>query len=440
MDSELDLDLNVDNYAIDEIREMLHLDEYKLDELDFYVVESSYDVIYEKLKKEYDGNKEDQDKLLHFYHELKTKMFLYIKQHNQKKQIAPREYKENDTNNAYCIRNDSLNKNDIPILADTNQFKEYNAHIQQYVFNQIKTLFKTNKTTRSTLLVINSKFRKDVSSISTDFVISLPYTFNNVVSMSFKSIEFTNTMYTINKRSCYFIVNDQRIEIEVGNYTHAELIDRINTMTEQYDLHVDHDLYKNKIKFYMRNNDDNTDVGGGTGGNNGGTCHTEDNTSNTHGDNNTNDDGISTQPINIYFDNDEPFYTSLGYILGFRKKTYRIDEYQREIIGEAVLDSEGTRNIYVEIDDYQNASTTANMVVLTDRNYMSQNVIAKIQNYASTYHITYESNGDNIDKLRVYNGPVKLNKFHIRLLDDNGEVVDNNMMDYIITLEIHMNI
>lgn len=428
MDTELDLDLNADNYTIDEIREMLHLDEYQLDELDYYIVDSSYDVIYGKLKTEYSGNISDQERILHFYHELKTKLFLYIKKNNKEKQIAPREYKENDDNNAYCVRNESLNKSDVPVLTDTNQFNQYNAHIQQYVFNQIKTLFKTNKTTRSTLLVLNSKFRKDVSSRSTDFIMKLPYTFNNVVSMSFKSIEFTNTMYTINNRSRFFKINEHKIEIEIGNYTHAELIDRINTLTEQYDVYVDHDLYKNKIRFYVRTDDVDSSSGSGA-------CHLNEQQNESHTSH-----IILPEPIHISFNNDEPYYTSLGYILGFRKDSYQIDEDQIEIIGEAVLDSEGTRNIYVEIDDYQNASTTANMVVLTDRNYMSQNVIAKIQNYASTYHITYESNGDNIDKLRVYNGPIKLNKLHIRLLDDNGEIVDNNMMDYIITLEIHMNI
>ena len=422
METELDLDLNAENYTIDEIREMLHLDEYTLDDLDYYIVDSSYDVIYGKLKTEYAGNISDQERLLHFYHQLKTKLFLYIKKNNKEKQVAPRDYIDNDDNNAYCIRNDSLNKSDVPVLTDTNQFKQYNSHIQQYVFNQIKTLFKTNKTTRSTLLVLNSKFRKDVSTRSTDFTMGLPYTFNNVVSMSFKSIEFTNTMYTINNRSRFFKINDHRIELEIGNYTHAELIDRINMMTEQYDVYIEHDLYKNKIRFFMKLENGNDGIG-------------------DTGQGNSKEIGsIQIEPIEISFENDEPYYTSMGYILGFRKSTYKIDEHQPEIIGEAVLDSEGTRNIYVEIDDYQNASTTANMVVLTDRNYMSQNVIAKIQNYASTYHITYESNGDNIDKLRVYNGPIKLNKLHIRLLDDNGEIIDNNMMDYIITLEIHMNI
>ena len=413
---ELNLDLNAENYTPDEIREMLHLDEYQLSDLDYYIVDTSYDLIYEKIKKEYSGNNNSRDRLLSFYNQLKTKLFSYIRQ-NKEHRVNPKQYKENDDANAYCIRNESLNTTDVPIMTDTNQFKHMDTHIQQYVMKQVKTLFKKNQTTRSTLLVINSKFRKNISDKATDFVMNLPYTFNNVVSLSLRAIEFTNTMYTINEKSSFFYVNNQKKEIEVGNYTHDELVSNINDVIDN--LELTHDLNKNKTTFTFIPSPDLDNA--------------------TEDDFNVNDDGNIEQTMTIRFDNGYPYYTTLGYILGFRKKEYTLTsiESSSNITSEAVLDSEGTRNVYVEVDDFLNASSTTNMVVLTDKNYMSNNVLAKKQNYAATYHIAYDCIGDTPDKLRVYNGPVTLNRFHIRLLDDDGEVVDNNMMDYIITLEIN---
>lgn len=416
-DSELELDLNAEHYTLDEIREMLHLDEYKLSDLDYYIVDTSYDLIYEKIKKEYSGHTKSRDSLLQFYNQLKTKLFAYIRK-NKEHRVNPKQYEENDEQNAYCIRNDSLNKTDVPVITDTNQFRHMDTHIQQYVMKQVKTLFKKNQTTRSTLLVINSKFRKNILDTASDFTIDLPYRFNNVVSLSLRSIEFTNTMYTINEKSSFFYLNGEKKMIDVGNYTHNELINRINSTVE--DLDLTHDLYKNKttFRFIQRN----------------GTEYTL----NPDDPDNQLEQVIKPDTMTINFDNGYPFYTTLGYILGFRNKEYILTATDTNITSEAVLDSEGTRNIYIEVDDFLNASATTNMVVLTDKNYMSNNVLAKIQNYAATYHVAYDCVSDTPDKLRVYNGPVTLNRFHIRILDDNGELVDNNMMDYIITLEINI--
>ena len=420
IDLELELDLNAENYTLDEIREMLHLDEYQLSDLDYYIVDTSYDLIYEKIKTGYSGNIKSRDTLFQFYNQLKTKLFSYIRK-NKEHRVNPKQYEENDETNAYCIRNESLNKTDVPIMTDTNQFKHMDTHIQQYVMKQVKTLFKKNQTTRSTLLVINSKFRKNISDKATDFVMELPYTFNNVVSLSLRAIEFTNTMYTINEKSSMFYVDNQKKEIETGNYTHDQLINNINDVIDN--LELTHDSNKNKTTFTIISPIDSVLIALDEG----------DNFNVDFDDNNT------EKKTTIRFDNGYPFYTTLGYILGFRKKEYILTsvESSSSITSEAVLDSEGTRNVYVEVDDFLNASSTTNMVVLTDKNYMSNNVLAKIQNYAATYHIAYDCVGDTPDKLRVYNGPVTLNRFHIRLLDDNGEVVDNNMMDYIITLEIN---
>jgi hypothetical protein len=48
----------------------------------------------------------------------------------------------------------------------------------------------------------------------------------------------------------------------------------------------------------------------------------------------------------------------------------------------------------------------------------------------------FEDSSDRVFKSRKYFGPVRLSKFKIRLLDENGVVVNLNNNDIVINLEI----
>ena len=81
------------------------------------------------------------------------------------------------------------------------------------------------------LLVINSKFRKNFCNTeSNDFIIELPYAFTNVLSMEFKAIEYTNSVYTINEKSGnnIFKLNNTLYTIPDGNYNNETLLECLN--------------------------------------------------------------------------------------------------------------------------------------------------------------------------------------------------------------------
>ena len=63
-------------------------------------------------------------------------------------------------------------------------------------------------------------------------------------------------------------------------------------------------------------------------------------------------------------------------------------------------------------------------------------ILAKVPNVAGQLDVIFEDSSDRIFKSREYFGPVKINKLHIRLLDEDGRVVNLNDGDITISLEI----
>jgi hypothetical protein len=66
---------------------------------------------------------------------------------------------------------------------------------------------------------------------------------------------------------------------------------------------------------------------------------------------------------------------------------------------------------------------------------MKYNILARIQQPASSQDIVFSDNSDRQYKKRQYYGPVDIKRLQIQILNDNFEIIDNNNMDYSLTLE-----
>lgn len=62
-------------------------------------------------------------------------------------------------------------------------------------------------------------------------------------------------------------------------------------------------------------------------------------------------------------------------------------------------------------------------------------ILAKISVYSGSNNIQYEIDNDGLYRTRKYNAPVTINSLKIQVLDDNGEIVNNNNSDFSFTLE-----
>jgi hypothetical protein len=245
-------------------------------------------------------------------------------------------------------------------------------------------------------LHLHSCFRHqpEISS-SSDYQYILPSEIKHVVSMRLASIEIPNTRYLFSskqKNNTFAIHIDHQvfhIHIPDGNYTAISLEEYINTYFHSIpvlcQIHYCIDLQFHSIF-------------------------------------------ESSQLFSIYFDNS---IQGCGWILGFRNDCY---DNQYCLTSEGLLDAVGDRYIYLSVEDYQYNTNITNIVGL-DHNFLDKSILAKVPLNDEKLLIIHDN---PLCKVRLYNGPVTLKKFHIKILDKFGNVVDLNNMDFSFTLELEL--
>ena len=329
-----------------------------------YTLPNDYDIANIEDKYDYFARKyEEHKELLDFLTQAKDKLLVHY----------------------YKTHESFLQKNTVKQTLDTEITKQHIGN-NYYEYNYVKKL-----------LVINSKFRKNFfKTASNDFIVELPYTFTNVLSMEFKAIEYTNSVYTVDKtvQNNTFKLNDIEYTLPNGNYTNDDIVDKLNDITPS-NFFVSFDLNTGKIKI----------------------------------------EECDKKPFTLCFGTEETFTDSLGYMLGYRKPLYKFGIFY---ISESILDIQGVRSLNIFVDDFINSSTYDNIVTITKDDYFSSKILARIPNAADAFHIQYEDNSDRIDKIRYYYGPVNIKKLHIRLLDDSGRLLQNNNVDYTILLKLQI--
>lgn len=283
--------------------------------------------------------------------------------------------------------------------------------------------------------------RTTVTNSSTNFEIKLSEPITDVTKMQFKSIEYLNSMYTINKRNNTFFMRPTgpsdldlcgnplpwfQIVIPPGNYFITEQFN--NSLQTQINDYLYNEIKTNplcdcnetlfKITINRKVEQNIMSI-----------ARTD-----------------STEPFEIFFASSlidlysdvpiaiESIFKTVGYSFGFRKTLYFGNNAYE---AESIFETQGTRNIYFYIEDDANSTSQTNnlMLMLPNGSFMSENVLAKISSYVSSNSMQYENDADNIYRKREYISPVKLTTFKIKLLDDNGDVIDNNNTDFSFTLE-----
>ena len=314
----------------------------------------------------------------------------------------------------------------------------------EYHTNKINPL---PKNTTSTLLNINTKFRKNFYETSaTDFVLDLPEEFKNVVSITVVSVQVPNSNYTF--CSSYgtneFTVelfdisgnpdetvdsNPQThvVKIKEGIYTGPILQDYLNTSVfSQGPLQrvgCKYDGISRKFRFF-RDLRDLTDGG-----------FPKDTT------------GKTKYAFNLDFrlnDNKtRPIQMNMGWILGYRQQYYNWQEDYTDASGvnfkldqgynpEAVYDNLGSRYFILCIDDFNKNYSNTLSSPFTESVFNNETAIAKVPNNPNSINfddIFYQSR-------RNYFGPVNIKKLKIQLLDELGRVVDLNNNDFSFSIQI----
>ena len=111
------------------------------------------------------------------------------------------------------------------------------------------------KQTIKRVVSIDSQYRPDKNTFSTNFVVNLSEPLKDVVSLKLYSVQIPNTWYTIGKSFGSNLVyikgrtpgidndtHDIKLEIEAGNYKPDELVDTLNTAISVVNPNIDSDL------------------------------------------------------------------------------------------------------------------------------------------------------------------------------------------------------
>ena len=432
------LDLNISNYSIDDLKHFLNIDALTFDYSDLQI--SVKKKIAQIMGIERYARK-DKKKLVDFVNQINLRLVEQIKLENKIEEFH---------------KNPSLN-----IKHPTTSY-EFPPHKKESSNkHETKTII--------THLSIDTKFRKNyLFTESTDFYIDLPIALKNILSMRMESFEINNTIYNISskkktnkiyvkKTTSANVVTESTITVPDGYYTHTSLDAYLNNAggplqsigvkiefnpstfktrifaidgsgneekTSSIDISFDYEMkcgesnieksqeqFKQPVERNLNSKikDPNAKI-----------CNPCPPGSNIKPDASKLEKRITT--------------TSLGWLLGYRKENY---SGSFQYISSCFYDFNMVKYMFLCVDDFQKSMHEVVKVVYND-SFLQKNILARIplngdvNNKFLTFHET-----DTVRK-RNYFGPVNIKRLHIQLIDEYGQKVDLNQQDFSFNLEFEV--
>lgn len=316
-------------------------------------------------------------------------------------------------NEAKQLLQPNINEPLVQKRPDKPYLSSYPGEFFQGVINPLK------KRTTKKNLNIDTRFRENYyGTPSSNFNMTLPMNFNNVLSMQLAAAEIPTTFYNVSKQlgNNFFSVTvsgagtgvvTRMVAIPSGNYNYGGITAIINERLSLLDASC------SDLVFEI-----NASAGNGTGqmmvGLKPGSLL----------------DSFSLDFLTDKVGNEDrntPLPLKLGWMLGFRNGKY---EGNLNYVSEGIVDVSGPRYMYLAIDDHNN-NVNNGFFSAFNSSLLNKNVLARIslQN-ASSFGVFSENNFNLVTSPREYFGPVNLQHLNVQLLDEYGRVVDLNNMDF----------
>ena len=397
----LNIDLNVDNYTLNDMKLFIRLSNQE--EYDYYQLKECVDKKIQAISQ-LNLSLEEKSKIVNFikriHFSLKDK--LNIKGNNNLAGIIDESYSITDL------------QQDIKKLSSVVQERQekelesiYISPINQGVVNDLKRNIITSQ------LSIDTKFRKNYfSSKSSNYTINLATPLKNVISMKMSSMEIANIQHVISETlgtNGFKITKipssgpsvTATVKIPSGNY---------NTTSLESSL-VGVDTDENKLAYVdstisIDSNTMRATISASSG------------------------NKLELDFQNLVHQNAPPMKT-LGWVLGFRKKHYK---GQKSYTGEGTIDLAGCKYIFLCINDFKNTTQDV-CTILYENSFLRKHILARIPMREGKGAVLFDDPSDKITKKRHYFGPVNIDKLHIQLIDEYGMEIDMNYNDFAFALE-----
>jgi hypothetical protein len=404
----MSFDLNIDNYTKKELVEMFDLPS----NYDRNTLEMKESKLRESIVNNKEINKDTQAKTIQFL--VKAKNILLIAPNNQSSQNQNQngdlKQKIMDFyNSSYELKETKLEDSQehmVQVRPEKPYLSSFPSEFFPGVINPLK------KRTIRRNLNIDTRFRENYfASPSTNFNVTLPTTFDNVLQMQLTAIELPTTYYNVSKQygNNFFSVTANQdtsvVTIPDGNYTYEGIVNVINNQLDLLGYPF------NKITFLLNINNNS-----GSGQMMVGPL----------------DASLNTLSLNFQADRfgiddrNTPLPLKFGWTIGFRNGIYTNN---LNYVSEGVVDVTGPRYVYLVIDDHNN-NVNNGFYSAFNSSLLNNNILARITLQSRFFDVQLSNNLNIVTNPREYFGPVNLQNLNVQLLDEYGRVIDLNNMDF----------
>jgi len=425
-----EFDFNINNYTIGELQKFLTLEQnYTFNDINEKCSKINAIIIDSK-----DYDKMYKTRLGKFLEEAKLKLVKHVKEISQGDDGFIEDYDKlivntdkdntiNKTSTTYAGHTYVMNKETITFNDVINKEKHlepvesYPTNISRSNLNNLKrkTIFQT--------IVLNTLFREDYfGTSSTDFTIVLPYYFKNVLSLRLSSLQLPNDIYCIsqfNGNNTFFIEENSTgingiITFPDGNYSSISSFATLLQTTINTQLSISPDRFivsfdPNSNKITISNTLSNFTM-----------IFNESKNTNSQRTQNC---------VDI-----EEIYKRFGWIIGYRDNIY-IDN--NSYTTEAIYNGAYPNYIYFVLNDFNN-SQAQNVFGMYSKSIIGDNILGMIPITSEAFYVNFTNGNDFIERKREYFGPVRIQRLKIQLLNQYGDIINLNNMDYSFSLELEI--
>lgn len=270
-------------------------------------------------------------------------------------------------------------------------------------------LYPIRRRIQKRVICFDSRFRDNyMETSSSDFIYTLPYPIKNVISMRLNSLELPNSWYSYSaaKKTNTFQIIDfsgvsRYITYPDGNYQAMDFDAASKTI-------IDEAFGTNRLELLVSLTSGKTVIR-----------------------------DVSGRPFQLKFntgDVNSDIRKNLGWYMGFRRASY---SGESEYESEGVYNAGGNDYIYFVLNDY-NHSEAPSVVAMMDNSILDDNILAKIPISNDKFQILFDNPGNGVTKQREYMGSVTVSRIHIKILNEFGDRIDFNRMDYSFSLELEI--
>jgi len=290
--------------------------------------------------------------------------------------------------------------------------------VKQYDGHMVMT--NVMKPTRRKFINIDSRYRDDYASnsnsTSASFEITLPDRITDVKAMVVRNIEIPVTTYNfsiaIGNTSFQIVDGNAKTTVTIpdGEYTPALLAVAVNTAIQSTTGN-----FKN-LRYYADTN------------------------INSHSSFDCSS-GFLVLNFAVNSNGEADAYNfkkKLGWFLGFRIPTYQITTSKTK--SEMFIDYSGLKYQYLVVDEYTRGNQNSFIAALPS-SLVRKNILARITMNKTTFPFgtflpANNFNGYLLSDKRTYSGKVDIQKLSIQLVDDIGNPVSLNGLDYSFCIEV----